>query len=78
MHTKLIKFGRKGCTPCADLDQALKAANIEHIAMDVEETPSAAAQYGIMSVPVIVHHGQKIIGGERCIAYVQSLAGAKQ
>lgn len=77
MNAKLIKFGRKGCAPCADLDQALKALNIEHIAMDVEETPSAAAQYGIMSVPVIVHHGQKIIGGERCIAYVQSLAGAK-
>lgn len=77
MNTKLIKFGRKGCGPCADLDQVLKSASIEHIAMDVEETPSAAAQYGIMSVPVIVHHGQKIIGGERCIAYVQSLAGAK-
>lgn len=77
MQTKLIKFGRKGCAPCADLDQALKEANIEHIAMDVEETPSAAAQYGIMSVPVIVHHGQKIIGGERCIAYVRSLVGAK-
>lgn len=77
MHTKLIKFGRKGCAPCADLDQALEEANIEHIAMDVEETPSAAAQYGIMSVPVIVHHGQKIIGGERCIAYVRSLVGAK-
>ncbi|OIN67416.1 hypothetical protein BLD48_05885 [Exiguobacterium sp. KRL4] len=77
MNTKLIKFGRRGCAPCAELDQALTAANIEHIAMDVEETPSAAAQYGIMSVPVIVHHGQKIIGGERCIAYVRSLAGAK-
>lgn len=78
MNTKLIKFGRKGCAPCAELDQALKAANIEHIAMDVEEAPSAAAQYGIMSVPVIVHHGQKVVGGERCIAYVRSLAGAQQ
>lgn len=77
MNTKLIKFGRKGCDPCAELDQELKSLNVEHIAMDVEETPSAAAQYGIMSVPVIVHHGQKIIGGERCIAYVQSLAGAE-
>ena len=77
MNTKLIKFGRKGCDPCAELDQELKSLNVEHIAMDVEETPSAAAQYGIMSVPVIVHHGQKIIGGERCIAYVQSLVGAK-
>lgn len=77
MNTKLIKFGRKGCGPCAELDQELKSLNIEHIAMDVEETPSAAAQYGIMSVPVIVHHGQKIIGGERCIAYVRSLAGAE-
>lgn len=77
MNTKLIKFGRKECDPCAELDQELKSLNIEHIAMDVEETPSAAAQYGIMSVPVIVHHGQKIIGGERCITYVQSLAGAE-
>lgn len=77
MNTKLIKFGRKGCDPCVELDQELKLLKIEHIAMDVEETPSAAAQYGIMSVPVIVHHGQKIIGGERCIAYVQSLVGAK-
>lgn len=77
MNTKLIKFGRKGCDPCAELDQELKSLKIEHIAMDVEEHPSAAAQYGIMSVPVIVHHGHKIIGGERCIAYVRSLAGAK-
>ena len=55
--TKLLKFESPFCQPCKRLDIFLNQvdlSSVEFSKVDVTESPDIAAQYGIMSVPVLV------------------------
>lgn len=49
---QLLKFGTKGCGPCATLDKVLGDLFVERI--DCHENPEIAQHYGIMQVPAVI------------------------
>ena len=58
-RTVLLEFGAEYCAPCRALAPVLKRISDERGdvmvgAVDVEDSPSLAAKFGVMSVPAVI------------------------
>ncbi|GIN35671.1 thioredoxin family protein [Bacillus sp. FSL K6-1109] len=51
---KLIKLEQPSCHPCQLVSNYLKEKEIEFEAIDVNQRPEIAAEYGVMGVPVTI------------------------
>lgn len=51
---RILKFQRENCNPCNMISAFMDAEGIEYEAVDVYENPELTAEYGIMSVPVVI------------------------
>ncbi|KJR69208.1 thioredoxin family protein [Bacillus velezensis] len=49
---RLIKLEQPNCNPCKMVSNYLEQAGVEYEVVDVTQNPEAAAQFGVMGVPV--------------------------
>jgi thioredoxin 1 len=59
----IIKFGSEWCKPCKILENILsKLSDFDIYTIDTEELQDVSAQYGVMSIPVILifKHGEVV------------------
>ncbi|MCC9654413.1 thioredoxin family protein [Rhodopirellula halodulae] len=58
----LVKFGAPWCGPCRQVDKELASLeeDVRVVAIDVDEAPDVAAQFGIQSIPrmFLVRNGE--------------------
>jgi thioredoxin 1 len=80
MPIQMIDFTAKWCGPCKQMEPVLHAlakeyaGHVELVAVDVDEDPIAAQQYGVRSMPtlVLVRDGREVgrVIGARPRAFV--------
>lgn len=53
---KILKFYSKTCGPCKTIDENLKKANIEYVAIDVEDdnNEELVDKYSIRGIPTLI------------------------
>ncbi|MDA1616284.1 glutaredoxin domain-containing protein [Bacillus cereus group sp. TH204-1LC] len=52
---EIIKFGKKGCTPCNMVENFLNDEEVTYTSVDVEVDPGKAVEHDVvMTVPVVI------------------------
>ena len=67
--SKLILLKKHNCTGCELVDLYLTNEGADYHTYNVEETPEIAAQYGVMSVPVLIKLDDDGNEQERIVGY---------
>ncbi len=65
---RLIKLEKYNCPSCEMVSNFLNNVNVEYTAINVEDNPEVAGEYGVMGVPVTIlldnegNEVQRVIG----------------
>lgn len=51
---RLIKLEKYNCPSCEMVSNFLNNVNVEYTAINVEDSPEVAGEYGVMGVPVTI------------------------
>ena len=66
---RLIKLEKYNCPSCETVSNFLNNVNVEYTAINVEDNPEVASEYGVMGVPVTILLDDKDNEIQRSIGY---------